>query len=127
MTHENFDKLLERYPEITSEGFGTPIALFELRRQELREAYTEWLLCVQWLLEHELEGEDTAESLKDRVRIESKLDHPIPRGSFILAALYLGCVVETIQGSTDALICFSYGDRTSRVLPGVSLTREGEL
>ncbi len=104
MTIGNFIMVLEEDRKLTSEGYGTPKDQFEKKRQELRESYQDWLLCLEWLHCQKLECKEKADELRDIIQKQYKLDRPIHRGTLILAANYEAFVVEDIKGSKDVLI-----------------------
>lgn len=117
MKQANYLKLIEKHPEITSEGLGVNMDYanglsqedyFALRRDELKVQLDKFELCLDWLEQHPIEGKRNAHYWKDRIQQEYQPEHSgyfhIPRGTFILAALYEGLSVEKMTGSTDAWI-----------------------
>ncbi len=117
MEHEEYIQLIEKYPQLTCEGFGVNMDYanglshedyFALRRDELKGEPENFELCLDWLYKHPIEGKRNAHYWKDRVQFFHKPSHPgyfhIGRGVFILAALYFGLDVRKMRGSTDAWI-----------------------
>jgi len=118
MKKNEFLEIVEKYPNLTSWGFGVNMenanglsrqAYFAKEREELKGQLASFELCLEWLEENpRLEGRQNAHYWKDRVQDDYKPVHlgyfHIPRGVFILAALYWGYEVTRMQGSTDAWI-----------------------
>jgi hypothetical protein len=111
-------QLIKKYPNLTAHGFGVNMenanglsrqAFFAMEREELKRQLANFRLCLEWLAENPLvEGGRNAHYWKDRVQDDYKPVHPIyfhiPRGVFILAALYRGYKVTRLRGSSDAWI-----------------------
>lgn len=109
MNQQEYLELIEKHPNLTTEGFGATEGNFALRRNELKGQLENFELCVEWLDKNpHLEGRRNAHYWKDRVQDDYKPSHPgyfhIPRGVFILASLYRGLTAENMTGSTDAWI-----------------------
>jgi hypothetical protein len=119
MKKDEFLEILEKYPNLTSEGFGVNMeysdgfsrkGYFALRRDELKRQLENFELCVDWLDKNpHLEGKRNAHYWKDRVQDAYRRSYPgyfhIPRGVFILAALCRGYEVTRMRGGTDAWVC----------------------
>jgi hypothetical protein len=117
MEKNDFLETVEKYPQLTCEGYGVNMDYsnglshedyFTLRRDELKGHLENFELCLDWLDKHPIEGKRNAHYWKDRVQDAYKPEHHnyfhIPRGVFVLAALYKGYRVTRMQGSTDAWI-----------------------
>ena len=117
MNTDEYLELIEKYPNLTSEGFGVNMdnanglsrqAYFSQEREDLKGQLARFELCVEWLEDYPICEGWNAHYWKDQVQFYYKPDHPgyfhIPRGAFILAALYRGIPVTKMHGSTDAWI-----------------------
>lgn len=117
MKHDEFEKLIEKYLELTTWGFGVNMEYSEgLSRPEyltrehekLKEQLRNFELCVEWLGDYPICEGWNAHYWKDQVQSHYKPDHPgyfhIARGVFILAALHQGYEAEKMAGSTDAWV-----------------------
>jgi|WetSurMetagenome_2_1015567.scaffolds.fasta_scaffold18861_2 hypothetical protein len=118
MKNDEYLELIENHPQLTSEGFGVNMdyanglskrEYFAQEREGLKRQLANFELCLEWLEKNpQLEGKWNAHYWKDRVQDAYKPDHPeyfyIPRGVFILAALYRAYKVTRMRRSTDAWI-----------------------
>jgi hypothetical protein len=91
MTQEQFQKLIDDNPELTTHGFGINEAEIEARK-ELYSKQPEFQFCIDFLTEHpHIENWKHSYNLKHDVErfIESTGKTPpwIPQGAFILAAI----------------------------------------
>ena len=82
---------------------------FAKEREDLKGQQGNFERCLAWLDEHpHIEGKRSAHALKDEIQFNYRLDvyghHHIPRGVFILAALYRGYKVTKMEGSSNAWI-----------------------
>jgi len=116
MTDDRYLKLIEKYPELTADGFGIEFdkdlnmgygEQFAMRRQALIDAKDAFIACWDWIESYLLlEKYEATYALKHRVehwlRDKGK-DMYVPQGAFILAAYFLGMEVERIAGSTNAM------------------------
>lgn len=117
MTNQQYQALCSQHPTLTSEGFGVDMKYadgrphqeyFRERRRELEQAFQEFSQCLQWLQRNTIEGKWNAHYWKDQVQRDCRPPDAeyfhIPRGVFILAALYSGFKVRPMDESTDAWI-----------------------
>jgi hypothetical protein len=109
MNYTEYLELIEKYRRITAEGMGVNVPYTTGRaRQELKESFAEFQLCLKWLDEHHISAGYSAHYWKDQVQNAYKQENPgyfhISRGVFILAALHHGIPARKIKGSTDAWI-----------------------
>ncbi len=124
MTNEQYLNLIEKHPEVTSNGFGieynensglTVEECWEIKRQELKNAHREFEYCCQAIAEfpHYI-SKHSAYHLKHCVeewlRREYSKDVYIPQGVFMLAAIYMGYNVRRIARTINARI----GNRVRR-------------
>lgn len=121
MKNTEYLELIEKYPHLTSDGFGVNMdyanglsrEIFAQEREDLKRQLKNFELCLDWLEKNpHLAGKWNAHYWKDQVQDAYKPSHPgyfhIPRGVFILAALFRGYKVTKIECSTDAWV--SAGD-----------------
>jgi hypothetical protein len=109
MNYTEYLELIEKYPNVTSEGIGVNVPYTTGRaRQELKESFAEFQLCLKWLDEHHISAGYSAQHWKGQVQNAYKQENPgyfhISRGVFILAALLKGIPARKIKGSRDAWI-----------------------
>jgi len=115
MNNNEYLELIEKYPELTTHGFGVETQyeelpydeLFEVKRQELKDAYQEFLYCCKWIEANpDFDGKRIAYHWKHEVENWLQKDHIKPdyigQGVFILAAIHMGYPIRRSPQSTGA-------------------------
>ena len=118
MANEQYIEMIEKYPNLTIEGFGIEVQqgtklthqeLWDQKRQELKDAHQEFEYCCQWIGDfYDLVPRNGAYHLKHQVEkwLQQKQLKPdyIAEGVFILAAVHSGYRIRRVKHSTGARI-----------------------